>query len=121
MNNKSINLQRTQSLLKELIPEALSQLNDPMIRGLAITDVDCKNGKYDAKVYFDGDDYDNAELKLIRAGLRKANGRIKSYILNSTGWYKCPDFKFIKDEDIAKSKRLEDLFAQISSDKNNKE
>ena len=117
MNNKSINLQRTQSLLMELIPEALSQLNDPMIRNLAITDVDCKNGKYDAKVYFDGSDYDNMELKVIRMALRKANGRIKSYILNSTGWYKCPNFEFIKDEDIEKSKRLEDLFSQISKDK----
>lgn len=117
MKDKSINLQRTQSLLMELIPEALSQLNDSMIRNLAITDVDCKNGKYDAKVYFDGSDFDNAELKEIRNSLRKANGRIKSYILNSTGWYKCPNFTFVKDEDIEKNKRLEDLFEQISKDK----
>ncbi|MEA3352269.1 MAG: 30S ribosome-binding factor RbfA [Campylobacterota bacterium] len=116
MTNKSINLQRTQSLLKELIPEALSQLSDPMIRNLAITDVDCKNGKYDAKVYFDGSDYDNTELKIIRIALRKVNGRIKSYILNATGWYKCPNFEFIKDEDIQKQKRLEDLFAKIAKD-----
>ncbi len=117
MKDKSINLQRTQSLLMELIPEALSSLSDPYIKSLAITDVDCKNGKYDAKVYFDGDDFDNAELKIIRATLRKVNGRLKAYILNATGWYKCPNFEFIKDEDIKKSKRLEDLFAQISKDK----
>jgi len=115
MKEKSINLQRTQSLLMELIPEALSSLNDTYIKSLAITDVDCKNGKYDAKVYFDGTDFDNAELKVIRATLRKVNGRLKSYILNATGWYKCPNFEFIKDEDIEKSKRLEDLFAQIAT------
>ena len=115
MKNKSVNLQRTESLLEELIPEALSSLNDNRITSLAITEVDCKNGKYDAKVYFDGSDFDNAELKVIRATLRKVNGRIKSYILNATGWYKCPNFEFIKDEDIEKSKRLEDLFAQIAT------
>lgn len=120
MNNKSINLQRTQSLLMELIPEALSQLSDPMIRNLTITDVDCKNGKYDAKVYFDGDDFDNVELKIIRMALRKANGRIKSYILNATGWYKCPDFEFIKDENIEKSKRLDALFDQIAKENKDK-
>ena len=115
MKEKSINLQRTQSLLMELIPEALSSLSDPYIKSLTITDVDCKTGKYDAKVYFDGTDFDTSELKLIRASLRKANGRLKSYILNATGWYKCPDFTFIMDEDIEKSKRLEQLFAQIAT------
>jgi ribosome-binding factor A len=62
MKDKSINLQRTQSLLMELIPEALSELSDSRINSLAITEVDCKNGKYDARVYFDGSDYNNAEL-----------------------------------------------------------
>ena len=115
MNSKSINLQRTQSLLMELIPEALSSLSDSRIRSLTITDVDCKNGKYDAKVYYDGSDYDLAELKEMRASLRKSSGRVKSYILNATGWYKCPNFTYIKDEDLEKNKRLDSLFAQIKT------
>ena len=116
MKDKSVNLQRTESLLKELIPEALSSLEDPIIKGLAITDVDCKNGKYDAKVYFDGSDYDNSELKLIRAGLRKVNGAIKSYILGATGWYKCPNFTFLVDDMLEKRARMDELFAQISKE-----
>jgi ribosome-binding factor A len=117
MKDKSINLQRTQSLLMELIPEALGQLNDDLINGLAITDVDCKHGKYDAKVYFDGSDYNNQELKLIRMALRRANGRIKSYILNATGWYKCPNFEFAVDDMLEKRNRMEDLFSQIAKTK----
>jgi ribosome-binding factor A len=113
MNNKSINLQRTESLLKELIPEALAQLSDFRINSLAITDVDCKNGKYDAKVYFDANDLDKAELKEVNMLLGKASSLIKSYCLNATGWYKCPDFKFFKDDIQEKSARIEDLFAQI--------
>jgi ribosome-binding factor A len=115
MKNKSINLQRTESLLKELIPEALSSLNDSFINGLTITDVDCKNGKYDAKVYFDGSDFSKDELKIIRMSLRKANGRIKSYILNATSWYKCPNFEFIQDDMLDKTKRLDQLFEMIKS------
>jgi len=115
MNNKSVNLQRTQSLLMELIPEALSSLNDNRIKSLVITDVDCKNGKYDANVYYDGSDYTKEELKEIRSLLRKANGRLKSYILNATSWYKCPDFTFLVDDMMDKRARMEDLFAQISS------
>jgi ribosome-binding factor A len=117
MNNKSINIKRTQSLLMELIPEALSSLNDSRIKSLSITEVDCKNGKYDARIYFDASDYNNAEIKEIRLLLRKASGRIKSHCLNATGWYKCPDLTFIQDDMLEKKSRIEDLFAQISPKK----
>ncbi len=117
MHDKSINLQRTESLLMELIPEALSELNDSRINSLPITEVDCKNGKYDARVYFDGSDYSNAELKEIRQLLRKASSRIKAHCLNATGWYKCPDFTFQKDDMLDKRNKMEDLFAQIASKK----
>ena len=121
MTNKSVNLQRTESLLLELIPEALSSLNDNRITSLAITEVDCKNGKYDAKVYYDGSDYDKLELKEIRQSLRKANGAIKSYVLGATSWYKCPNFTFLVDDMMDKRARMEDLFAQISTKKLNEE
>ena len=112
---KSINLQRTESLLKELIPEALAELSDFRINSLTITDVDCKNGKYDARVYFDGSDLDNTELKEVKNLLQKASSRIRSYCLNATGWYKCPNFEFVKDDMVEKNKRMDELFAQISN------
>ncbi|HIP12245.1 MAG TPA: 30S ribosome-binding factor RbfA [Arcobacter sp.] len=123
MNNKSVNLQRTESLLKELIPEALAELSDFRINSLTITEVDCKNGKYDARVFFDASDLDAAELREARQLLRKASSRIRSYCLNATGWYKCPNFEFVKDDMVAKNLRMEDLFAQIASKKttNNEE
>ena len=121
MTNKSINLQRTESLLEELIPEALSSLNDHRITSLTITEVDCKNGKYDAKVYYDGSDFTKDELKEIRTSLRKANGAIKSYILGATSWYKCPNFTFLVDDMMEKRAKIDDLFAQISTSKKTEE
>lgn len=114
---KSINLQRTESLLMELLPEALSTLSDARINTLAITGIDCKNGKYDAKVYFDGSDYSDAEIKAIIQLLIKANSRIKSYVLASTGWYKCPNFTFLNDTSLEHSLHMESLFAKISKDR----
>jgi len=114
---KSINLQRTQSLLMELIPEALSTLSDDRICSLIITAVDCKNGKYDATVYFDGSDFNTKEIKAIISALTKANSRIKSYILSVTNWYKCPTFRFVNDTSLKSSKRIEDLFKQIRDEK----
>ena len=114
---KSINLQRTESLLVELVPEALATLSDNRIKSLPITAVNCKNGKYDAIVYFDGSDYKKEELTVIKTLLVKASGRIKSHILASTGWYKCPNFKFIPDDSLENSKNIEDLFVQIAKNK----
>lgn len=114
---KSINLQRTESLLMELVPEALSTLNDSRINALPITAINCKNGKYDAVVYFDGSDYNQDELKVIDSLLFKASGRIKTYVLASTGWYKCPNFKFVSDNSLQNSQNIESLFAQIAQNK----
>lgn len=116
---KSINLQRTESLLMELIPQALSNLVDERINSLPITGVNCKNGKYDAVVYFDGSDFSKDEIKTIISLLNKANGRIKSNVLASTSWYKCPNFTFVNDTSLEKSKHIEDLFAQIRKTKSN--
>ncbi len=117
---KSINLQRTESLLMELIPEALSHLDNSLINSLAITGVNCKKGKYDAIVYFDGSDFDKKEIKEVIYSLQKANGRIKSDVLTATGWYKCPNFRFEVDTSLENSKHIEDLFAIINKDKKTK-
>ena len=73
--------------------------------------------KYDAIVYFDGSDYDKEEIKVLLEALNKANGRIKTDVLASTGWYKCPNFKFELDTSLEKSKHIEDLFAKIKNQK----
>ena len=114
---KSINLQRTESLLMELIPEALSTLSDARIHSLPITAVNCKNGKYDAIVYFDGSDFEQKEIAGVISALTKANGRIKSFVLSATGWYKCPNFKFQYDKSLDNSKNIENLFKKIEEEK----
>ncbi len=121
MNSKKVNLLRTESLLMELVPEALSTLDDSYINSIPITGIVCKNGKYDAIVYFDGSDFDKSEISQVIGKLIKANGRIKSYVLASTGWYKCPNFKFEVDNSLEKSKSLESLFAQIKTKKSEEE
>ena len=105
----------------ELIPEALSTLGDSRINSLAITAVNCKKGKYDALVYFDATDFEKKEIQQIISLLNKANGRIKSFCLASTGWYKCPDFKFAADNMLEQSLNIESLFAQISKTKKEEE
>ncbi len=101
----------------ELIPEALSTLSDDRICSIPITCVDCKNGKYDATVYFDGSDFRENEIPKVISSLTKASGRIKSYVLSATGWYKCPNFKFVNDTSLESSRHIEELFRKIEKSK----
>ena len=48
-----IKQQKTESILKEIIPEALASLSDERLHGLVVTNVVCSRGRSDAKVYFD--------------------------------------------------------------------
>jgi ribosome-binding factor A len=115
-NSKSIKLQRTQSILKELIPEALSTLNDEMLNGLCVIDVECTRGKYDATVYLDKAMFDTDEQKYIISQLKRVNSHIKTYCMQSEGWFRSPDFKFKFDDKLEKQNQMDALFDQVASE-----
>lgn len=117
MKPSDIKKQRVESILKELIPEALAKLSDERLHGLGIVDVVCKRGLYDANVYIDPSFYDESEKKIILKQLKMASRHVESYCLEVEGWFKCPKFHYKFDEDFEKTKNLEALFAQISKDR----
>ncbi|PAF43203.1 30S ribosome-binding factor RbfA [Helicobacter sp. 11S02596-1] len=118
--DKSIRLQRTESVLKELLQEAISSLGDIKLNALGITGVRCSKGKYYAEVFIHPDfpiqDGGNAndERKQILSGLKKAEGILREYVLSASGWYKCPKLNFCFDDSLQKSKTLDEIFAQIA-------
>jgi ribosome-binding factor A len=116
MSDKSIKLQRTESVLKQLIPEALCMLNDTMLQGLCVIDVDCTRGKYDATVYLDKMMFDDAEKKYVLDRLRRVSKTIQNYCMQSEGWYRCPNFHFKFDDTLEKQNKMDDLFAQVAKE-----
>ncbi|PAF47521.1 ribosome-binding factor A [Helicobacter sp. 12S02634-8] len=113
--DKSIRLQRTESVLKELLQEALSSLGDSTLNTLGVTDVVCSKGKYYAEVFIYPEAYTPKEQQAILHALKKAEGILREYVLSVSGWYKCPKFKFCFDESLERAKTLDALFAQIAS------
>ena len=116
MMDKSIKIQRTQSVLRELIPEALSTLSDEMLRGLCVTEVECSRGKYDATVYLDKMAYDAKEKAYILSRLEKVKKHIQNHCMQTEGWFRCPNFKFEFDESLEKHNKIDHLFAQIEEE-----
>ncbi len=116
MKEKSIKIKRVESILKELIPEALSTLNDEMLKGLAVTDVDCSRGKYDAVVYIDKTFLDEEEQKYIQTHLKKVHRYIEDYCMQAEGWYRCPSMHFKFDDSLEKKNKMDELFSKIEKE-----
>lgn len=114
--SKSIKLAKVESLLKELLPSALATLDDEELASLSVLDVRCSKGKYDAKVYLDKSFFTQQEQNMLVKRLKKASGLLKSYCLNATNWYRCPDFNFVFDDEVDKAIHLEQLFKKIEKD-----
>ncbi len=114
MNEAQIKLKRTESVLVELIPEALSQLNDARLHELSVIDVKCSRGRSDAKVYLDPTAFSEDEKKLYLKQLRKARPIVEDYCMKDQGWFRCPKLSFEFDEHFQNSKNIEELFKKIA-------
>ena len=118
MTEHKIKQKKTESLLKELVAEAIGSLSDENLNNLTVTDISCSRGKYDATVYLDKSDYSQKEQNHILKLLRKAKGFIKNQCLLNSGWYKCPNFTFQFDKDLERINRIDELFSQIENREN---
>lgn len=116
MTEAQIKLKRTESVLLELIPQALGAMNDKRFHELNIIEVKCSRGKSDAKVYINPASYTEQEKRDFIKLLIKARPIIETYCLKDQGWYRCPKFTFEFDEQLEKSQNIEELFRKIAKD-----
>jgi ribosome-binding factor A len=116
MNQAEIKRKRTESVLRELIPEALSTLEDSRINALIVTEVLCSRGRYDARVFLDPTGIEPGEQEEALKQLRKVAGYLKTYIKESEGWYKAPNFTFEFDDELDRISRMDALFKKIEKE-----
>ena len=121
MTQEEIKRHRVESVLKEIIPEALGSLDDERINGLSVTDVVCSKGRSDAKVYLDTSFLNEKEQGEALKQLRTVAGYIQNHCKQSEGWFKAPRFTFEFDHQLEKVTRIEDLFKQIEGRKSKNE
>ena len=117
MTEAEIKLKRTESVLLELVPQALGSLNDKRLHELNILEVKCSRGKSDAKVYINPIDLSEQEKSNYLKLLKKARPIIETFCLKDQGWYRCPKFTFVFDEQLKKSQNIDELFKKIAKDR----
>jgi len=118
MTPEEIKRKRANSILRELIPEALSGLADEQLRGLTVTEVVCSKGRSDADVYLDPTGVDEDEQRIILKKLKKVTRGLEAYCLKAEGWYRSPKFHFKFDQELYARKRMDELFAKIEKELN---
>ena len=114
MTEAQIKLKRTESVLLELIPQALGAMNDKRLHALNIIEVKCSRGKSDAKVYINPHELTDAEKSDYMKLLKNARPIVEAYCLKDQGWYRCPKFTFEFDEQLKNSQTIEELFKRIA-------
>ena len=114
MTQEEIKRHRTESVLKEIIPEALATLDDERINALLVTDVICSKGRSDAKVFLDKSFLTPSEQREALRQLRRVSGYIQNHCKQSEGWFRAPRLSFEFDEQPEKQSRIEELFKKIS-------
>jgi len=117
MRESEIKRKRTESRLVELIPEALSTMNDSRINRLTVTEVVCSRGRYDAKVYLDKSYLNEKEQAEALKQLRVVSNYLSTYIRDSEGWFKAPRFTFEFDDQLERITHIEELFKEIANRK----
>ena len=113
MTPAQIKQKRTESLLMELIPEAISTLKDIKIHEVDVIDVKCSRGRSDAKIFLDPHSYTEKEKNAFLKILRMTRNLIEAHCMQDQGWYRCPNLTFEFDEHFARVSKIEDLFKQI--------
>ena len=121
MTPAQIKQKRTESLLMELIPEAISSLKDIRIHEVDVIDIKCSRGRSDAKVFLDPHSYTEKERNGFLKLLRGAKTLIEAHCMQDQGWYRCPNLTFEFDEHFQRVSKIEELFKQISKEKTDEE
>ncbi len=115
MTQEEIKRHRTESILKEIIPDALGGLDDSRINSLLVTDVVCSKGRSDAKVYLEPSFLSEKEQREVLKQLRSVSGYIQNQCKQMEGWFRAPRMTFEFDHQLEKISRMEELFEQIKT------
>lgn len=116
MTPEIIKRKRVDSILKEVIPEALSILDDALLNSLCITEVNSSKGRYDANVYLDKSYYNKEEQNYILNHLKKVSHYLQAHCQNTLGWYRVPKFHFKFDEKLEEQNKIDALFNKIQTE-----
>jgi len=107
---------RVADLIKEEVANLfLTQVGDPRVQGITITDVRIGDDLKLAKIYYVS--ASRHEEQLMVEGLAKVKGFVRSAIAKSINLRRVPEIEFHYDEVFEQGMKMENLFRDIKDGK----
>ncbi len=111
MSQKSIRVLRAESILTELIGEAIGSLGNEELNGLSVVKVESSRGLSDAAVYILDEGFSDSDKKRILSGLKKSSSYIARYCTATDAISKMPKLAYKFDDSLEKERRLEEILS----------
>jgi ribosome-binding factor A len=112
MADKSIRVLRAESVLTELVGEAIGSLGNEMLNSLSVTKVESSRGLSDATVYIMDENFSDSEKQKILSGLKKSSSYIARYCTATDAISKMPKLTYRFDDSLEKERRLEEILSR---------
>jgi ribosome-binding factor A len=116
MSEKNIRTLRAESVLGELVSEAVGTLGNDELNGLTVVKVECSRGLSDATVYIVDDGFSESQKQRILSGLKKSSSYIARYCTSSDAMAKMPKLTYKFDDSLEREERLEKILGGIKKD-----
>lgn len=111
MSDKSVKVLRAESVMTELVGEAIGTLGNEMLNSLSVIKVESSRGLSDATVYIMDDGFSDGEKQKIISGLKKSSSYIARYCTATDAMSKMPKLTYRFDDSLEKEKRLEEILS----------
>ena len=103
-------------LFEELSIIISSELNDPRLSLVRVTDVNISRDLRNAKVFVSHDDEEIPRSEILK-GLRHALPYMRGEVAQRCGLRAAPELLFYYDESPARAERIDAIFQQIASER----
>ena len=90
----------------------LTQVADPRLSLVTVTDVEVSKDRGVANVYISAD---KQQYQEVQAGLESAKGRIRRLLGHELGWRVTPELRFFIDDSIDEAQRISNALADAPS------
>jgi ribosome-binding factor A len=111
VSDKSVKVLRAESVMTELIGEAIGTLGNETLNSLSVIKVESSRGLSDATVYIMDDGFAENEKQKIISGLKKSSSYIARYCTATDAMSKMPKLTYRFDDSLEKEKRLEEILS----------
>lgn len=106
-----------QEILKEVNDILMTEVRDPRVEGITITDVELTGDLQQATIYYSTLDTDDETKQETQTGLDRATGLVRKEIGNRLTTYRTPEIEFARDESVEYGNRIDELLNEIHEEK----